>query len=195
MLKKLLPSIASSLLLLTSNVVADDGTYSIPVNYAVDVPLFYHVAANIFPNERMVQLEDESRWKISESDMRDLMFSWREGDFLVVKRNRRWFSDYSYSMENQASRTSVQANLISGPLHNSPYTHHITGMDQNTPGRKIFHLDGKTSWSIASDDFGIADAWQVGDTIIFLSNDSWFTAYDMLMLDVETNTVGKARRM
>jgi hypothetical protein len=195
MLKTFLPSIASSLFLLTSSVAANDGTHTLPVQYVTDVPLFYHLATNIFPNERIVQLEDESRWKVAESDMRDLVFSWREGDFMVVTRNRQWFTDYTYCLTNQANRTSVRANLISGPLHSSPYTHHITGMDQNTPSKKVFYLDGLTSWSISSDDFRIADDWQINDTIIILSNDSWFTSYDVVLLCVETNTSAKARRM
>jgi len=192
--KKFLPSIISSLFLLTSTVTADDGTHALPVQHIVDVPLFYHLATNIFPNERIVQLEDESRWKVAESDMRDLVFSWREGDFLVITRNRQWFTDYTYCLTSQANRTTVRANLLSGPLHSSPYTHHITGMDQNTPNKKVFYLDGKTSWSVSSDDFGTADEWQVNDTVIILENDSWFTSYDVILLCVETNTTAKARR-
>lgn len=196
MLKSLLPSIMGSLFMLTASLSATDGTYSIPVQTSIDVPLFYHVATHIFPNERMVQLEDESRWKIAESDMRDVVFTWREGDFLVITPNRRWFSnDYSHLITDQASGTCAQVNIISGPLHNSPYTHHISAMDANTPYKKIIFLDGVTSWGVASDDFRIVDNWQVNDTIIILANDRWYSSYDTYFLDVETNTTAKVRRM
>ena len=201
MLKKLLPSIMGSFFFLTAGFSVHEGSYSIPVQSTIDVPLFYHVAANIFPNDRIVQFEDESCWKIAESDMRDVVFSWREGDFLVVTLNREWWNrDHTYCIANQANGSWVRANIISGPLHNSPYTHHVSAMEINTPYKKVIHLDGRTSWSISSDDFNIVNNWQVGDTIIILSNDRssplrWFSSYDVYLLDVETNTTALARRM
>ncbi|MBS3904882.1 MAG: hypothetical protein KGZ39_06115 [Simkania sp.] len=188
-------SVAGVLSLVAGTLSAGDYMYPVPIQYSsMEIPFFYNVASFISPYERIVQLADESRWKIAESDVRDVL-SWRQGDFVVLSPNNQWFSDYPYCLTNQSNRSTVRVNPLSGPLYDSPYTHHISGLDHNTPSKKIVYLDATSCWVISEEDYSIINNWEVNDTIIIGVNDSWFTRYDTILIDVETNTCVKARRM
>jgi hypothetical protein len=194
MMKRIFLSLTGALSLLTGSLAAVDYVYAVPAPFVgYEVPIFYHIVGNVFPVDGMVQIEDESQWLVSESDMRELL-SWRQGDFVVITPNRSWWSnDYNYCMTNQATRTYVRVNLINGPRHAS--AHHITGMDLNSAYKRSIFVDGKLYWAISEEDFDTVDGWEVGDTIIVGTNDAWFTNYDTILIDVETNTYAKARRM
>ncbi len=188
---------AIALTLTCGALTAGDSVYPVPVQYSstIPVPHYYLPVTSINHYERVIQLEDESRWTIADSDLHVAM-SWRQGDFIVLTQCRGWWSnDYSYYMSNQSNNSYIRVNPLSGPLHSSPFSHHITGLDQNNPRRKVVYLDHKTQWIIHEADHNIVKHWQVNDTIIMAYNDSWFSYYDTLLIDVETNTCVKARRI
>lgn len=174
--------------------LADDGIYTFSTQTYVDVPIHYHFVTAINPYDRYIELEDESRWKIPEYDVYGLQ-RWSLGQFVVVTPNCRWFSDYNYYLTNQANGAYLSANLLRGPLHTSKLAHHISGMEQNTRGRKTIILDGKTCWAISEEHHYIADGWQINDTIIIGQNDSWLSRYDTILINVETNSFAKARKI
>jgi len=180
--------------LIGPNLQANDGVYTVTAQTLIDVPIFYHFVAALNPHDRYIQLEDESRWKIPESDVYSL-HRWSVGQFVIVTPNCRWFSDYNYYLTNQTNGAYVSANLLRGPLHTSPYAHHISGMDQNTRGKKAIMLDGKTCWNISDEFHYVVDGWQVDDMVIIGTNDAWFTHFDTILINVETNSFAKARRM
>ncbi len=196
MSRHLFSAIAGTLALISAPLCASDDTYIVPVQYpAVEIPITYHVAQVLNPSERFVEFEDKSRWKVAEEDVYTLL-SWRHGDFVIMTPNRAWFSHFPYRLTNLTNRSSICVNPLSGPLHSSPFTHHISGLDQNNIGTRAVYLDGRTCWAIHGDDFHIVDGWETGDTVIIGCNDAWLAwGYDVILLDVETNTSARARKI
>lgn len=180
--------------LISPSLQADDGVITVTTQATIDIPISYHMVAGVDPDARYIQIEDQSQWKISESDVYTAM-TWSPGQFVLITPNRRWFSEYDYFLTNQVTGTYVSANLLRGPLHDSPYAHHISGTDCNKRGKKVIMLDNKTYWSVSSDDHYVVDGWEINDMVIIGTNDTWFTSYDTILIDVETNTHVKARRM
>jgi hypothetical protein len=172
---------------------ANDGLITVSTQTVIDIPLSKQVFSGVNPNERYVQLGDESRWKIPEEDLYVLR-RWAPGQFVVITPDSGWFSDYNYHLTNQSRGEYVRANLLRGPTHTSGFSHHISGMDQNNKKKSIM-LDKKTCWSISEEHFHVIKGWEVGDAIIVGVNNAWFTNYDTILINVETNTFAKARRI
>ncbi|MCX6989461.1 MAG: hypothetical protein NTX49_00090, partial [Chlamydiae bacterium] len=71
------------------------------------------------------------------------------------------------------------------------YTHWIIGMDY-TSGH--VYLENGSTWTISTNDLFIFNDWAINDTIILGSNDSWFSSYDSLLINVNMNNYVRARK-
>lgn len=137
-----------------------------------------------------IEIEDGSWWKIASGDSHTTQY-WRPGDILIVTPNRGWFSSYYYCITNKNNGSSVRANLNVGPLAFGPNTHWINSVDQVTG--HVF-LDNGTCWCISNKDAYIFRNWAPNDTIIVGLNDSWFSSYDHILINVNMNTYVRAKQ-
>jgi hypothetical protein len=137
-----------------------------------------------------VEFEDGSWWKISSNDNYKAL-SWRPGDTLVITPNRGWFSSYHYCITNRNTGSSIKANLNVGPIAFGPYTHWINTVDQSTG--HLF-IENGTCWCVSNKDAYIFREWAPSDTIIVGLNDSWFSSYDHILINVNMNTYIRAKQ-
>jgi hypothetical protein len=110
--------------------------------------------------------------------------SWRAGDVVTIVPNNRWFSDYKYCLLNRNTYTSTSADLILGPIAFGAATHWVVGMDLE---RKKVYLENGTTWKVAASDVVLFKEWQINDTVILGTNDSWFSSYDNILINVNMN--------
>ena len=80
--------------------------------------------------------------------------------------------------------------ILFNPIAFGPYTHWIIGMDFRSGH---VYLENGTTWTISSNDLFIFNEWAINDTIILGSNDSWFSNYDSLLINVNMNNFVRAR--
>ena len=113
------------------------------------------------------------------------------GDPIAITPNHSFLSEYNYYVVNKATGSYVAADLILGPIAFGSYTHWIIGMDY-TSGH--VYLENGSTWTISSNDLFIFNDWAINDTIILGSNDSWFSCYDNLLINVNMNNYVRARK-
>jgi len=136
----------------------------------------------------ILELEDGSNWKLSPNYS---VINWRVGDPIAITPNHSFLSEYNYYVVNKATGSYVAADLILGPIAFGSYTHWIIGMDY-TSGH--VYLENGSTWTISSNDLFIFNDWAINDTIILGSNDSWFSCYDNLLINVNMNNYVRARK-
>lgn len=149
-----------------------------------------HWLAGISPQGDSVELEDGSHWKIPSQHYYSI-FSWRLGDSLTITPTRSFWSNYNYYITNNATSTYVSANLYIGPVAFGPYTHWIVGMD---PTNGHVFLENGSAWCISCQDAYLFNDWAINDTIILGTNDSWFTSYDTMLINVNMNHYVRAKQ-
>jgi hypothetical protein len=136
----------------------------------------------------IIEIEDGSRWKLAPGYR---ISNWRAGDSIVITLNRSWFSDLSYYIVNKNTGAYIPAELILGPIAYGPLSHWVVGLDY-TQG-KVFLEDG-TTWKISSTDTPLFNDWQVNDTVIIGQNDSWFSAFETILINVNMNSYIRAQK-
>ena len=143
-----------------------------------------------------VSLEDGSHWKIDHSDSLKVQ-TWRIGDVLSITPSHCWLCPYTYyitnkSLENRDRGNSwVKANIWLGPLAFGPNTHWVVAVDRISG--HLF-LENGTNWCVAPSDSYIFDDWAVNDTIIIGNNDSFFTSYANILINVNMNSYVRSRQ-
>lgn len=137
-----------------------------------------------------IQLEDGSWWEISKSDANKVL-GWANGDPLAIIPNTSWFSSHTYYLTNRDKGTYVKANLSVGPVAYGDFTHWIGSVDLNTG--HVF-LDNGSCWCISSSDSKVFREWAPNDTIIIGYNDSWFSSYNYILINVNMNNYLRAKQ-
>jgi hypothetical protein len=137
-----------------------------------------------------IEIEDGSWWKISSSDSYTAL-SWRPGDQVSITPNSGWFSSYTYCLTNRNTGSYVKANLNVGPVAYGANSHWINSIDYLTG--HVF-LENGTCWCISNNDSYIFREWAPNDCIIIGLNDSWFTSYDHILINVNMNTFLRAKQ-
>jgi hypothetical protein len=153
-------------------------------------PVHSHWLASVSIYGDSVELEDGSFWKIP-SYKSHIVYSWKAGDLLTITPNNCFCSYYNYYINNKYTNTYVPANLYIGPIAFGSYTHWIIGIDHING--HIF-LENGSAWCISSSDAYIFSDWAINDTIIIGANDSWFSSYDSLLINVNMNNYARARQ-
>lgn len=138
-----------------------------------------------------IEFGDGSQWKISSNDAYKVLY-WRAGDPLVITPCESWFSSYRYYITNKNTYETVSANLFLGPIAFGTYTHWIVGID--FVSRQLF-LENGAAFKISSEDIYLFNDWAINDTIILGVNDSWFSAYDYILINVNMNNFAHAKQL
>jgi len=154
-------------------------------NYQVNTP---HWLISATYDGSIVEIEDGSHWKLAPNYS---VFSWKVGDPIVVTPNHSCFSEYNYYVVNKFTGSYVAADLIVGPVAFGPYTHWIIGMDYASG--HVF-LENGTTWTVSINDTFIFNDWAVNDTVIIGSNDSWFSSYDSILINVNMNNFARSKQ-
>lgn len=150
-------------------------------------PKTIHWLTNTSYSGTQLELEDGSYWKIP-SDVFST-YNWKIGDPLVVTPNRSWFSHYKYYLVNQITGGYVPADIYVGPGLSNPYRHWIIAIDYALG--HIF-LENGTAWAISGNDGFVASDWMINDSVIIGANDSWFSGYDSILINVQMNNYVRA---
>lgn len=144
------------------------------------LPVDSHWYTNVATNWGSFEIEDGSRWEISPSDQH-ILYNWRRDDILVITPNSSWFSPYDYYVTNATNNTYVKANLLEGPIAFGPYSHWVVDIDY--VGGHIF-LDNQMVWCIDPKDGYLLSEWSINDHVIFGANDSLFSKYNFILINV-----------
>lgn len=150
----------------------EKAAYSFPINC--------HWLTSIADTCRSLELEDGSHWEISPTDAY-ILRSWRREDSLVITPNYSWLSSYDYYITNKSSNTYVKANLYVGPVAFGAYSHWIVDIDHF--GGHVY-LENQMIWCINPQDSYLLKDWAVNDHIIYGLNDSWFTPFNHILINV-----------
>ncbi len=154
-------------------------------------PIHSHWLSSISMQGDSLELEDGSHWKIP-SYQAQTVYSWQRGDLLTITPNHSFFSSYYYYINNACTGTSVPANLYIGPLaFTPPYTRWVVALD---PIHCQVYLQDGSSWNIALSDASLLNQWAPNDTIIIGENDSWFSSYDTILINVNMNHYIRAKQ-
>ena len=130
-----------------------------------------------------IELEDGSVWKINAYDQHKVA-NFQFQDAIVITQNHRWFSRYNYKLINQATGSSLEANLQLGPLKGGVYTRYIIGVD-TAHGELI--LDDHSSWRISFYDANVFQDWMLHDAVIIGTNSGWDSGCQGLLINVNMN--------
>ena len=153
------------------------------LNYLPKLDRFVYHTIGRFLSDTVVELEDGSQWKASFNDSYQLS-TWRAHDWIMITPKHWGKNEYSYYLNNYTAGSYVEVNLVLGPLVGGVYTNTICGMDLNYG--KIYLSNG-TYWQVAQGDLESISDWTIGHSIIFGSNDSWFSSYRALLINVNLN--------
>jgi hypothetical protein len=142
----------------------------------------YHWAHDIVNFGDLIELEDGSKWSVAKTDVYKAS-SWQLYDQIVITPAAAWFwfSSPKYRLTNQITGTCVEADLYLGPRPFGPYTHWVVALDKYAG--HVFLEDG-SSWTVAHEDWTLFDKWLINDFIIIGRNDSWFSSYEYILINV-----------
>lgn len=144
----------------------------------------------VSPNGESVELDDGSVWKVNKYDGYKVL-SWKVSDELVITQNHRWFTSYQYRIINQATGTSIEANLFLGPIVNGIASRYASSIDFHNG---LALLTDGTQWEICPSDFSLFANWANGDAIIIGFNSGWDSKYDGLLINVNMNQSVRAKQ-
>lgn len=174
----------------SAKINAQGAAISLPYDYAIYSG--YDHWALYFSNDcKVVELEDESQWKVASYDVYRTL-KWLTGDMIAVFPNTSWFSAYDYRIVNRNTGESVDASLIRGPLYSSVYTKFVSGVDSYYDN--VYLTDG-TRWKVSSSDHYKLSKWLVSDVVIIGMNDGFFSAssFPAILINVNLNEFVFAR--
>lgn len=128
----------------------------------------------------LIEFEDGSQWNVSSSDWRKVQ-SWKPSDALLVSPITNPFSPYDVFIKNKTTGAYVEAKLSDvGPVAFGAYTRWI--VEKTHAGHIV--LNNGTVWAIHPFDQYLLSYWLKNDTIILGASDTWFTAYDAILINV-----------
>ncbi len=154
------------------------------------LPLDAHWLTKVASNWHSFEIEDGSRWEIPYSDQH-ILYSWNRDDILVITPNSSWFSAYDYYITNSTKNTYVKANLLDGPIAFGPYSHWVVDIDYL--GGHIY-LENQMVWCIDPKDAYFLEDWSINDHIIIGSNDSYFSKYNSILINVDMDDYLRAKQ-
>ena len=155
-------------------------------------PISCHWLVSLSDTNRSLEMEDGSHWEIPYSEAY-IVNTWRREDPLVITPNYWWFSSYDYYITNKSTNTYVQANLHPqyGPIAFGPYSHWIVDIDYF--GGHVY-LENQMVWCVSPEDAYLLRDWVINDHIILGVNDSWFSSYDHILINVATDDHVRVRQ-
>ncbi len=207
MMRHCFKALTALTLLTGSSLVADPIPFYIyslgPV--AAQVRLQDHIV--VYMDGPIIELEDGSRVTVASSDMYKL-WKWFPSDIIRLEPT---FKDVGprFLLINERiiaevnslwtpSEAVLGVDFVRGPLHAGSFTHHITGLDVNMPGRKAVYLDNCSLWEIDERDHSIVMSWKIGHTVILGTNPVFWGSWrpsNTILIDVESNTYVRARQL
>src|SRR5579872_4860788 len=137
-----------------------------------------------------IEIEDSSIWKINGYDSYKAL-SWRSNDPLLITQNTRWFSSYNYKIVNQATGSSLEANLIIGPLQFGALTKTIAFIDWHM-GEIV--LTDLSRYQISCYDISVFSNWQINDAVIVGYNSGWDSNCESILINVNMDNFIRAKQ-
>ena len=135
----------------------------------------------------IITTEDGAQWRanILFAAYARIVFSywWLIGDLITIQPTVKFF-DYPYQMINKRQGGRLSVELALGPEPYGIHTLWITGYNMED---KTVSLSNDSYWIIADSDLPIFQDWQTNDQIIIGSNNSWFSSYDTILINPQTN--------
>ncbi len=142
-------------------------------------------------NSYEIELQDGSIWHFNPKQAMEAS-RWGVQDRLIIEENNYVFSsqDYPYRVTNVSRGRYLEAVLKFGPFETSQYRRTIDGIDHSHG--QVFLSDGST-WSVEKGQGKIFDQWKVGHTIIVGINNTWWTDYSTLLINVDKASYAHAK--
>jgi hypothetical protein len=137
-----------------------------------------------------IEIEDGSVWKINSYDSYKAL-SWRANDPLLITQNTRWFSSYNYKIVNRATGSSIEANLILGPLEFGVFTKYIAFIDW-AMGDIV--LSDNTRYQTSCYDTSAFHDWDVNDAVIVGYNSGWDSSCESILINVNMDNFIRAKQ-
>jgi|GEM_PF-6295640 len=164
-----------------------------PINY-VYYPPGYHSLLSRAINAESFKTEDDSTWYVAPSSQATVAW-WVTGDPIVLyPRGWTWcWDNYKFYFFNTRTQTSAEVYLFDGPLNRGYYTKEIVSIDL-TYG--TIRLTDDTYWEVENA-FVLTTShkeWYGGQAIIVGLNNSKYSVFDRILLNVERGIYVPARQ-
>ena len=132
-----------------------------------------------------LHLMDGSQWVVHPKDVFRLR-AWGYQDRIELTPAQEWTpSPYSYRLRNKEVLSTVRVSPLLGPsMERNPYLIRVIGFDRR---QNCVSLSNGTQWKIDDRDQKAFNKWDIGDVVMFGSNDRWFSRYERVLLNVGQN--------
>jgi hypothetical protein len=164
-------------------------------------PIYYSNANHrlcsitVHPQKKYIlELEDGSGWEISAYEGKSKAVHWQLDHPLVITQNNRYFSKYTYRIMNTTNHTSVEANLVIGPIERGDFSRFIIEIDYD---QKEITLNDNTQWEISYLDGSVFKDWKQDHYIILGTNSDssfWDSEREALLINVNKNNFVRAKQ-
>lgn len=141
---------------------------------------YYHWVNEIIDFGNFIELEDGSRWTVAPTSVYKAVH-WGAYDHMVITPNHHWLPSCAYCITNPATGSYVEADLYLHPIPFGPYTHWVVALDKYAG--HVFLEDG-SSWKVSYDDRSLFEKWEINNFIIIGENNSWFSSYEHILINV-----------
>ncbi|MGR3973978.1 MAG: hypothetical protein QRY72_05380 [Candidatus Rhabdochlamydia sp.] len=147
----------------TEVVNTDAGNIDFTFTHYVKFPGVFHKIHHINLDDRVVDLEDGSRWNISKTT---LVKGWEKSKNLMITQNHSNFSTSRYALVNADLKLAVPASLIRepAPAHGVAYVKSVDRVND------IVTLSDGRNWIVHSSDRGTLSKITEHDRIIVGAN-------------------------
>ena len=139
---------------------------------------------------KVIVTEEGAHWKIPSNRFSQMVLNfWLINDSVTIRPLYN-NSNYPYELKNKTNGFGLPVELILGPELNSIHTLWIRGYDM---GAKKVYLSNDSCWMIADADMTIFRDWEPNDQIIIGSSNSWFSSYNAILINPQTNNFVRAK--
>lgn len=146
-------------------------------------------------NGSLIEIEDGSGFSCDVAEGQKV-HHWNWKSPITITQNRSWFSSYKYRIFDQNTGESIPVNLTQGPLENtSDFTNtYLTCVSVINRSRSALALTNKMELDVCPQDIATFSRWHEGNAIIIGVNSGWYSAYSLLLINVDKNNFIRAKQ-
>jgi hypothetical protein len=179
--------------LLTCAFLAVNASLVTSVNAQNPTPQFYPLTRcylnNVSASGDGISMGDGSHWKIAPENAEDVR-SWQYGDILVISPSYVPLSTHAYWIKNVRKNTFAAANLFLCTEQFGKNSHWVQHLN---PDKNVVYLENRVGFQVDFRDQDHFKQWAINDTIIMGVSNTWFSSFDILLINVNLNHYVRAK--
>ncbi|MEX0961843.1 MAG: hypothetical protein WDZ28_03185 [Simkaniaceae bacterium] len=187
----------------SANIInADNRSNDIPIetiNYFI--PSYCRVIHAISIDGRSIELDDSTVWKVTTDNPQEIKQYWNTGDIIKISKcNFPSWSGSRFFLINDSKNIYCYAELHLPPHTDHPNTNRIIDVNTYTNSVTLQNNQGfRTAWKVDPADHFQLRCWKVGHHVIVGVNagncSNWFSKYENILYNIETDYISKVNEM